>query len=137
METKKFDLEDRLVKFACMCLDVCDLLPNTKTGENLEYQLSKSSTASALVYGEAQAAESKADFIHKMKVVLKEIRESRINLRIIIEKPILQSEKVQSVYKEANELMAIFLKSVETAKQNKVTSTFKFLIPYFLFLISW
>ena len=51
----------------------CDLLPNTKTGQNLEYQLSKSSTPSALVYGEAQAAESKADFIHKMKVVLKEI----------------------------------------------------------------
>ena len=49
MENKKFDLEDRLVKFACMCLDVCDLLPNTKTGQNLEYQLSKSSTSSALV----------------------------------------------------------------------------------------
>ena len=137
MENKKFDLEDRLVKFACMCLDVCDLLPNTKTGQNLEYQLSKSSTSSALVYGEAQAAESKADFIHKIKVVLKEIRETRINLRIIIEKPLLQNEKVQSVYKEANELMAIFLKSVETAKQNKINSTFKFLIPYFLFLISW
>lgn len=55
----------------------------------MEYQLSKSSTASALVYVEAQAAESKADFIHKMKVVLKEIRESGINLRIIIEKPVI------------------------------------------------
>src|ERR1035437_4918209 len=61
MENKKFDLEDRLVKFACMCLDVCDLLPNTKTGQNLEYQLSKSSTSSALVYEEAQTAESKAE----------------------------------------------------------------------------
>lgn len=70
MGTNKFDLEDRLVKFACIFLDVCDLLPNTKTGQNLEFQLSKSSTASALMYGEAQAAESKADFIHKMKVVL-------------------------------------------------------------------
>jgi four helix bundle protein len=124
MENKKFDLEDRLVKFACMCLDVCDLLPNTKTGQNLEYQLSKSSTSAALVYGEAQAAESKADFIHKMKVVLKEIRESRINLRIIIEKPVITNEKVQIVFKEANELMAIFLKSIETAKQNKIASTF-------------
>ena len=61
MENKKFDLEDRLVKFACICLDVCDLLPNTKTGQTLEYQLLKSSTSSALVYGEAQAAESKAE----------------------------------------------------------------------------
>jgi len=124
MENKKFDLEDRLVKFACMCLDVCDLLPDTKAGQNLEYQLSKSSTSSALVYGEAQAAESKADFIHKMKVVLKEIRESRINLRIIIEKPVIANEKVQTAFKEANELMAIFLKSIETAKQNKIASTF-------------
>ena len=96
MENKKFDLEDRLVKFACTCLEVCDILPNTKTGQNLEYQLSKSSTASALVYGEAQAAESKADFIHKMKVVLKEIRESRVNLRIIIEKPVIVNEKIKS-----------------------------------------
>ena len=66
----KFDLEDRLVDFACRCLEVCDLLPGIKAGQNLEYQLSKSSTASALVYGEAQAAESRADFIHKMKVEL-------------------------------------------------------------------
>lgn len=124
MENKKFDLEDRLVKFACLCLDVCDILPNTKTGQNLEYQLSKSSTAPALVCGEAQAAESKADFIHKMKVVLKEIRESRVNLRIIIEKPVIANEKFQIAFREANELMAIFLKSIETAKQNKITSTF-------------
>ena len=65
MKNRKFDLEDRLVKFACMCLDVCDLLPNTKTGQNLEYQLSKSSTSSALVYGEAQAAESTLTFFIK------------------------------------------------------------------------
>ena len=85
MENKslKFDLEDRLVDFACMCLEVCELLPNSKAGQNLEYQLSKSGTAPALVYGEAQAAESRADFVHKMKVVLKEIRESRVNLKII------------------------------------------------------
>ena len=117
MENKKFNLEDRLVKFACMCLDVCDLLPNTKTGQNLEYQLSKSSTSSALVYGEAQAAESKADFIHKMKVVLKEIRESRVNLRIIIEKPVVANAKVQIAFKEANELMAIFLKNYRRTQQ--------------------
>jgi hypothetical protein len=51
MDPKKFDLEDRLVKFTGICLDVCNLLPNTKTGQNLEYQLSKSSTSTALVYG--------------------------------------------------------------------------------------
>lgn len=125
MEQRKFDLEDRLVKFACLSLEICDLLPNSKSGQNLEFQLSKSSTASALVYGEAQAAESKADFIHKVKIVLKELRESRINLRIIIEKPVLVNEKLPIVLKEANELIAIFLKSVETAKQNMINEKLK------------
>lgn len=118
MENKKYDLEDRLIKFACMCLDICDLLPVTKAGQNLEFQLSKSGTAPALIYGEAQAAESSADFIHKMKLVLKEIRETRINLRIIMSKPLIVNEKVEIALKECNELMAIFLKSIETAKNN-------------------
>lgn len=82
---RKYDLEDRLVKFAILGLEVCDLLPGTKAGQNLEHQLSKSGTAPALMYGEVQGAESRADFIHKMKILLKELRESKINLRIINE----------------------------------------------------
>lgn len=103
METEKsrYDLEDRLVRFACMCLDVCELLPNSKAGQNLEYQLSKSGTAPALIYGEAQAAESRADFIHKMKLILKELRESKINLRIIKDKPLAVDEKVNITFNEA------------------------------------
>src|SRR5689334_21940744 len=108
--TNQFDLEDRLVDFACMCLDICELLPNTKAGNNLEHQLSKSGTASALIYGEAQAAESRADFVHKMKLVLKEIRESRVNLKIIKRKPMIIHKKVDAAFDEANQLMAIFLK---------------------------
>lgn len=120
MENKntKFDLEDRLVDFACMCLEVCELLPSSKAGQNLEYQLSKSGTAPALIYGEAQAAESRPDFLHKMKLVLKEIRESRVNLKIIKRKPVVVHEKVEIAFNESNELMAIFLKSIETAKNN-------------------
>jgi four helix bundle protein len=117
-EKHKFDLEDRLVDFACMCLDVCDLLPNTKSGQNLEYQLSESGTAPALIYGEAQAAESRADFIHKMKMCLKEIKESRINLKIIRRKPVVVHENVEKAFNECNELMAIFLTSIETAERN-------------------
>lgn len=119
MSLVKFNLEDRLVKFACFCLSVVELLPNDKAGQNLAYQLSKSCTASALIYGEAQAAESQADFIHKMKMVLKEIRETRINLRIINEKPVLVNQVVILALKECNELLAIFLKSIETAKRNQ------------------
>jgi four helix bundle protein len=118
MEKRKFDLEDRLVDFACMCLDVCELLPSTRAGQNLEYQLSKSGTAPALIYGEAQAAESRADFIHKMRMVLKEIKETRINLKIIKRKPVVVHERVDIAFNEANELMAIFIKSVDTAKEN-------------------
>ena len=118
IRNQKFDLEDRMVDFACMCLEVCDLLPATKTGQNLQYQLSKSGTATALVYGEAQAAESRADFIHKMKVVLKEIRESRVNLKIIKRKPVIVHEKVELAFNESNQLIAIFLKSINTAKGN-------------------
>jgi four helix bundle protein len=118
MEKKSFDLEDRLVDFACKCLDVCDLLPATRAGQNLEYQLSKSGTAPALIYGEAQAAESRADFLHKMRMVLKEIKETRINLKIIKRKPVIIHQKVDIAFKEANELMAIFIKSIETAIAN-------------------
>ena len=107
-----------------MCLEVCELLPNTKTGQNLNYQLSKSGTAGALIYGEAQAAESNADFMHKIKLVLKEIKESRVNLKIIMVMPVLVHEKVDIAFKESSELMAIFLKSIQTAKQ-KVNSTKK------------
>lgn len=120
MENKliKFDLEDRLVDFACLCLDVCELLPSSKAGQNLEYQLSKSGTATALIYGEAQAAESRADFLHKMKMALKEIRESRVNLKIIKRKSVVVHPKIDIAFNESNELMAIFLKSIETAKSN-------------------
>jgi len=117
---RKYDLEDLLVKFAIIILEVCDLLPNTSAANNLEYQLPKSGTAPALMYGEAQAAESRNDFIHKMKMLLKELRETRISLRIINEKPVIQHEKIQTALKECNELKGIFTKSVETANKNKV-----------------
>ena len=119
METKKYDLEDRLVRFACTCLSICEILPATKSGQNLEYQLCKSGTAAALIYGEAQAAESPADFVHKIKLVLKEVRETRINLRIIAEKPVIKNDIIPVALKECNELMAIFMKSIETAKSNQ------------------
>jgi four helix bundle protein len=118
VEKRKYDLEDRLVRFACLCLEICDLLPNSRAGQNLEYQLCRSGTAPALIYGEAQAAESRADFIHKMKMSLKELRETRINLRITIESLLVNSKKTQDALTEVNELIGIFSASVSTAKQN-------------------
>ena len=115
---KMYDLEDRLVRFAIYVLDVCDLLPHSKAAQNLEYQLSKSGTAPALMYGEVQAAESRADFLHKMKMLLEELREIRISLRIINEKPIVKHRKVETTLDECNQLIGIFTKSVTTAKNN-------------------
>jgi four helix bundle protein len=108
---RKYDLEDRLIKFAIIVLEVCELLPNSKAANNLEYQLSKSGTAPALLYGEVQAAESRNDFIHKMRILLKELRETRICLRIINEKPVIKSTKIEVVLAECNELIGIFTKS--------------------------
>lgn len=68
-----------LVKFTSMILEVCDLLLR-KAGQNPEYQLSESGTAPAVMYGEVQAAESRNDFMYKMKMQLKELQESRITL---------------------------------------------------------
>jgi four helix bundle protein len=118
MEQRKFDLEDRLVNFACLDLEIFDLLPNTKAGHNLEHQLSKSGTGPALNYGEAQSAESRQDFIHKMKICLKELRETKIALRIIKQKPLIVNEKIDSTLKECLELIAIFTTSIETTKKN-------------------
>lgn len=119
-EPQKYDLEDRLVKFAIIILEICDLLPNSKAANNLEHQLSKSGTAPALLYGEVQAAESRADFIHKMRILLKELRETRISLRIINEKPIIKQAKIETATKECNELIGIFTKSIETDNKTKL-----------------
>jgi four helix bundle protein len=119
-DKRVYDLEDRLVGFACTCLTICDKLPSTKAGVNLEHQLSKSGTSPALNYGEAQAAESSEDFIHKLKIVLKELRETRVSLKIIKLKPLVDDPLVDSAMNECNQLIAIFLKSIETAKVNRV-----------------
>ena len=118
-ETRKYDLEDRLIDFTIRCSENVEILANTKLANNIGSQLTRSSSSCALNYGEAQSAESPNDFVHKLKVVLKELRESRVCLKIILRKPLLKEEFVQPLLDECNELIAIFLKSIETAKRNK------------------
>jgi four helix bundle protein len=116
---RKYDLEDRLIDFTISCSSIVESLPGTKLASHVGNQLTRSRTSPALNYGEAQSAESPVDFIHKLKIVLKELRESRVCLKIIIRKPLLPKEKVISALNECNELIAIFLKSVETADANR------------------
>ena len=114
-----FDLEDRLIDFALMMDNIVENLPDTRIGKHLAGQLVRSGTSTALNYGEAQAAESPNDFIHKMKVILKELRETRVCLKIIRRKPLLPPQSIEKEIQENNELIAIFLKSIETAMKNR------------------
>jgi four helix bundle protein len=115
---EKYDLEDRLIDFAARCVKVAESLPNNRAGYHLCDQLTRSGTSPALNYGEAQAAESRKDFVHKMKISLKEFREAQICLKIIVKSGLLELERLQSLIDEANELVAIFVTSIKTAKQN-------------------
>ena len=116
---RKYDLENRLIDFTISCSNIVEELPSSKLANHIGGQLTRSSSSTALNYGEAQAAESPNDFIHKLKVILKELRESKICLKIIIRKPLLPKGKIQTTLDESNELIAIFLKSIETAKRNR------------------
>jgi len=115
-ENLSINLEDRLIDLACLCLEVCELLPDTKACNNLECQISKAATTCALLYSEAKAAESKVDFIRKMKVALKELLGLRIILRIIKQKPVVKNEKIDSSLAEVTQLISIFTKSIEAAQ---------------------
>ena len=116
---RKFDLEDRLIDFVIRISEVADSLPKTFLGQYLKGQIIRSGTSPALNYGEAQSAESANDFIHKLKIVLKELRETLVCLKIIERKPLISPKsKLKQIIEENNELIAIFVKSIETVKRN-------------------
>ncbi|MBO6584666.1 MAG: four helix bundle protein [Gracilimonas sp.] len=118
MKNQIFDLQRRLINFAISIMEIVELLPKTYTGTHFKKQLVRSGTAPALLYGEAQAAESRKDFVHKMKIGLKELRESYITLTIILEKPLIKNQKAIGTLNECDELISIFFTSITTAKQN-------------------
>ena len=109
-------LEERLIQFSVDILTLIDDLPNTRAGNYFAGQMTRSGSAPALIYGEAQGAESRKDFIHKMQLCLKELRETRIALKLIIRKPLVTEKKAFPLLKEGNELIAIFVQSVKTAQ---------------------
>ncbi|MBC8383323.1 MAG: four helix bundle protein [Candidatus Cloacimonetes bacterium] len=115
----KFDLEERLIEFSVLIIEIVKEMPITKAGNHLAGQLVRSGTSPALNYGEAQSGESRKDFIHKMKVVLKELRETFVCLKIIHKAKLYKTEaKIESAKKENNELISIFVKSIDTAQKN-------------------
>jgi four helix bundle protein len=118
-EKRKYDLDERLIDFAVLIISITESLYNTRAGNHIAGQLVRSGTSPALHYGEAQSAESRADFIHKIKIILKELRESKNSLRITNKVPLTDKmENVNKALAESNELISIFMKSVETARKN-------------------
>jgi four helix bundle protein len=116
---KKFDLEQRFIDFAVCIIDISAGLENSKAGNHVGGQLLRAGTSPALNYGEAQSAESRKDFVHKMKIVLKELRETLVGLKIIEQAHLLKSSnQLSAAKKECNELISICVKSIETAVRN-------------------
>ena len=117
---EKYDLEERLIQFALLIIDIVEMLPNTRAGNHIAGQLIRSGTSPAFNYGEAQVAESRDDFIHKMKICLKELKETHIAVQIIRRKPLIKDfTKVDKGITECKELISIFVRSIETARKNK------------------
>lgn len=117
---KPNQLEERLIQFAIDIILVCKKIDSSFAAENLSKQLIRSATSSALNYGEARSGESTNDFLHKMKICLKELRESLINMKI--QKGaglILDIELLDKLIKENDELISIFVASIKTASSKK------------------
>ena len=115
-----YDLEDRLIDFAVRTIRIAESLPKTKEGKHIAGQLIRCGTSPAPNYGEAQAAESRPDFIHKIKVSLKELRETKVWLRMIVRANLIKpASKVAPLLQENDELIGIFVTSIKTARENR------------------
>ena len=109
------EMEERLIEFASRIIDMVEALPKTAAAKHLGGQILRSGTSPALNYGEAQAAESRDDFVHKMKVCLKELRETLICLKLVSKRNWFSEGKLTPLVAENNELVSMFVASTKTA----------------------
>lgn len=112
------ELSDRLWSFAARIGKVVDALPDTRLGRHVAGQLVRSGTASAPNYEEGRCGESRADFVHKVSIALKELVETRGWLKFIVKAELLPSAKVEALLDECDQLCRILGKSISTAKGN-------------------
>jgi len=116
----KYDLEQRLLGFTCAVIDVVRSLPSDRIGNHIGGQLIRCGSSPLANYAEAQSAESRKDFVHKLKIALKELRESRTWLMVMERKHLSSTpDTLSSALAECNELVAIFRTSITTAEQNR------------------
>lgn len=119
-ENNKCDmLSERLLDFTVKMIKLVNSLPKTIVGRHIGGQILRSGTSTGSNYEEARGAESRADFIHKLGIVLKELKETRFWLKVIYRTKILASQDVESYIKECDELCAVIAKSIITAKTKK------------------
>jgi len=111
-------LGERLLDYGAEIVALAEDLPRTLTGRHIGDQLLRSATSVGANYEEAQAAESRADFVHKLQIALKEIRESHYWLRILARATALPPEQLATLVDESTQLRAILSKAVATAKAN-------------------
>lgn len=113
------EMSERLIDFAARIGKVCDALPETRLGRHIAGQLVRSGTSPAPNYEEACAAEGRNDFTHKLSICLKELRESRSWIRIIIRAELLPESRMKELHDECCQLCNIVGQSIATAKANK------------------
>ena len=120
MNKKKYDLEERLLEYSVRIIKIVESLPNTRTGNHVAGQLLRSGTSAYPNHGEAQSAESPKDFIHKLKISLKELRETQRWLMLIQRVPLIKpAEKLDNILQETEELIKIFVSSIKTTQIKK------------------
>ena len=115
----KYDLEERLLKYSARIINVVEVLPATRTGNHIAGQLLRSGTSAYPNHGEAQAAESPKDFVHKLRISLKELRETKRWLKLVkYIKLINKSNRLDELLDETEQLIKIFVTSIKTAQAN-------------------
>ncbi len=117
------EVSDRLLAFAVRIGKVVDALPDTRLGRHIAGQLIRCGTSPPPNYEEARAAESRADFVHKLGICLKELRESRFWIRFIIEADLLSQSRMADLLEECTQLCKIIGQSIVTAKGKKAKRT--------------
>jgi four helix bundle protein len=120
MKKKTYDLEEKLLHYSVRIIKIVEQLPNTKVGNHVAGQLLRSGTSPYPNHGEAQAAESPKDFIHKLCISLKELRETERWLKLIQHVPLIKKPALLGgILEETEELIKIFVTSIKTAEKKK------------------
>ena len=120
MRNQPFDLEERLLDYSVRIIKLVEQLPKTRTGNHIASQLLRSGTSAYPNHGEAQAAESPNDFIHKLRISLKELRESQRWIKLIQRIPLIkENDLLKVLLQETDELIRIFVTSIKTAEQKR------------------